>query len=75
MTQVELFINNMVFHELLDKPLLMAPIGMDHINVISTRVTDMKHIDACFRDRRRPTFEEDMQDDNACSRAADGNSE
>ena len=35
----------------------MAPIGVDHINVIFTRVTDMRHIDACFRDRRRTTFE------------------
>ena len=72
MTQVELIIIDMVFQELLGKPLLMAPIGMDHTNVIFTRVTDTTHLDAGCRDRRRPTFEEEMQDDNACSQTVDG---
>ena len=72
MTQVELIVNDMVSHEFLEKALLMAPIGLDHINVIFTRVTDMTHIDACFRDRRRPMFEEYMQDENACSGTVDG---
>ena len=74
MTQVGLIINDMVFHEILDKPLLMAQIGTDHINAIFTQATDMTHIDVCFRDRRRRTFEEYMQVENACSRTAAGSS-
>ena len=71
MTQVELIVNNVVYNEFLDKPLLQKPKENDHINVIFAPVTDMTHIDICFRNQKQPTFEEDMQESSTYKRNID----
>ena len=73
MTQVELIINSKVYNEFLVKPLLDAPEDIDHITVIFSQVTDMTHIDICFRNQKQPTFEEDMQDGNTHRRNINNN--
>ena len=63
LSQVGMIIGERAFVEFLERPLLHVTDG-DAIEVVFTRVTDMKHVDLCFRGQRR-SFEEDMREPDA----------
>ena len=61
MVEAGLILDDKVYTDYFDKPLLHVASEGKTADVIFTRQTDMRHIDKCFKGCR-PTFEEDMRE-------------